>query len=398
MDPIVSTLKNPSPANRNIASEITTRRCRPEFRGIVEARSPRQPWLYVFAFSALLGFGCGRPQVTESPVIPTVIVQDVRTAGGMTEEWSGFVRAPENSSLAFSVAGRIRRIVVEVGDAVTAGALLAELDPEPFRLQLEQAQAEAATASPALAEATRRRDSEERLWRGGASSCAEYDAAVSAYAAARGRADTAAAALALAQRDLRESSLVAPTAGRIAQRFSPAATVVAAGTPVLAFDPAGTPEVMLAIPSSRLGEFSVGSELQVRCRLAESAPAIVPGRITHISQRSLAGGVHEVLVRLPESTRVFSGEAVTARLLENHGSAGVAISTTAVQPLPASNTGVVWVLDPRTNVVRRREVQFGNFHGGEVIVQHGLGLGETIVATGWSFLRDGQQVQPRHRE
>lgn len=354
----------------------------------------------LLAFSVVLmlvAAGCSRSFSPAVAVVPTVIVQKAAPAAAVEEWWNGSVRTRGQASLAFPVGGRLKRVLVEVGDSVEAGAVLAELDQEAFALELDQAEAEARAASPALAEARRRREAEERLALAGAVSRSDLDAAVSAYAAAASRVQAAEAALGLARRQMRESRLVAPSAGRIAQRLAQPATWVAPGTPVLEFDAAGPVEVVLAVPAARLAGVAVGQDVRVRARLTDAAPAIVAGRITHIGQRSLAGGVHEVLVRLSDDAKAFPGEAVQASFARAGTADGVRLPLTAVLPSGEDGMGYVFVVDESSQLARRK-VRYASPQGAEVRVHSGLAAGQPVVVAGAAFLRDGQSVRVQLRE
>ncbi|MFG9941415.1 biotin/lipoyl-binding protein, partial [Pseudomonas aeruginosa] len=55
-------------------------------------------------------------------------------------ELTGSARAAERSSLGFETGGRIAKLSVDVGDRFSRGQILAELDAQPDRLRLTQAQ------------------------------------------------------------------------------------------------------------------------------------------------------------------------------------------------------------------------------------------------------------------
>lgn len=343
--------------------------------------------------ATLLLAGCSKP-ASPPETLPTVLVQPAAPGTPATEAWSGAVRSLHRATLAFAVAGRLAKTLVEVGDRVEAGAILAELEMEPFALELEQAEAQAQATGPALEEAKRRHEAEERLAANRATSRAELDSAASAHAAARSQQRAAQAALGLARRQERESRLIAPCNGRVAQRLATAGSVIAAGTPVLEFDSEDGAEVLLVLPGSRVSALAIGQEARVS---TGESPGVI-GRITQISQRCLAGGVHEVLVRLPENAGLFPGQAVTVELAARQPAAGVRLPLTAIRPDAEFGSGNVFVFDPATRRLALRPVHYHAPQGGDVLVSSGVSEGELVAVAGLAFLRDGQTVHAKTRE
>jgi len=355
---------------------------------------------FITPLAVLTLSSCGKPAATFKTPVPTVIVVPATPATPASEEWNGTVRARNEVKLAFPVAGRLSRLTVEVGDRVESGDTLAELDPEPFLLAQRQAEAECQAATVAVAEAERRLASEERLWAERATSRADYDAARSSHAAAVARSKTAEASLALASRQLRESLLTAPFSGRIARRLAQTASWTEPGVTVVELDPEGPAEVVFPAPTSRLAQLGAGRPVDVFANRSGNPATPISGRITHIGQRSLSGGVHEVIVSLPDAAEVFPGEAVRVSLSSASSApqAGVRLPVTAVQPAGEDGAGFAFVLQPGAPRIERRPVRFQAPHGSEVIVTTGLRAGELAVVSGLPFLRDGQDVQVRQRQ
>src|SRR6478752_3598986 len=77
----------------------------------------------------------------------------VAEAGRADVAYAGEVRAREESQLGFRVGGKLVRRLVDVGDRVHAGELLAELDPGDLQLQASATQAQLAAAQAELARA-----------------------------------------------------------------------------------------------------------------------------------------------------------------------------------------------------------------------------------------------------
>lgn len=368
------------------------------YRPLVLRSKNAAPTALLFAcVLILLASGCSRQPVESPLAVPCVVVQTVAPSQHSITAWSGVVRMPAGVELGFTVPGRIQGIYAEIGDRVDAGSILMEMDPEPFRLQLQQAEAEEQAALPALAEAKRRKESEERLWAAGATSKADHDAAMTAYANAQARLASASAAQSLAARALRETRLRAPADGLVAKRLVSTGAVVQAGLPVIAFDPAGQAEVVLLVSSSCIESLEVGQKVRVQFRLTSSAPHFASGEITHVGRRSLAGGVHEVLVRLPTGVAVHPGEAVLACFRDEASSGAVAVPSTAVHS-SGDGSARVFVVAGEGDRVESRVVHLGAPSGSNILVSSGLRIGERVVVRGGAFLRDGQSVRTLGRQ
>ena len=104
-------------------------------------------------------FLCSRPATTEAvsataePERPVQVQRVAFDNENATREFVGVVRARYETNLGFRVAGKIVSRVVNVGDRVQAGDVVARLDPEDLRLQVESAKAELAAAASSLDQA-----------------------------------------------------------------------------------------------------------------------------------------------------------------------------------------------------------------------------------------------------
>src|SRR5262252_10915611 len=92
-----------------------------------------------------------------------------------TREFVGVVRARYETDLGFRVAGKIVSRVVNVGDRVQIGDVVARLDPQDLKLQVESAEAELAAATSNLAQAAADFDRYSKLKANGWASTADFD-------------------------------------------------------------------------------------------------------------------------------------------------------------------------------------------------------------------------------
>ena len=109
---------------------------------------------------------------TERPVqIQRVIFEN----GTAAREFVGVVRARYETDLGFRISGKIISRRVNVGDRVRKGDIIAQLDPQDHRLQVESAEAELTAATSNLAQAAADLERYTTLKARGFAAIAEYD-------------------------------------------------------------------------------------------------------------------------------------------------------------------------------------------------------------------------------
>jgi len=235
--------------------------------------------------------------------------------------------------LAFHATGRIERLLVEEGDRVQAGQLVAELDPVRYQANLARAQAEVAAQEQVLArllagsrpqqiaEARARlhaaeanlkdltnlyRRNKELYQRRAISSqrfdniVAQYESAVAAVsqarqaldlalegprkqdiAAARAKLEALRAAQRLAQRELADTKLYAPGEGVIQQRILQPGDMASPATPAFTVALSNPVWVRAYVPEVELGKVAPGMEAQI---FTDSFPdKSYPGWVGYIS-------------------------------------------------------------------------------------------------------------------
>ena len=171
-----------------------------------------------------------------------------------TREFVGVVRARYETDLGFRVAGKIVDRVVNVGDRVRAGDVVARLDPQDLRLQVESAEAELAAATSNLAQAAADLERYTRLRARGYASVADFDRKKAANDEAEGRLERAQRALDLARNQLGYAELKADADGVITATLAEAGQVVAIGQAVARLAHRGEKEAVVALPETWLGE------------------------------------------------------------------------------------------------------------------------------------------------
>lgn len=340
--------------------------------------------------TALALTACSKPAPTEEPVravkVMTVGVDSMRSGA----EFAGEVRARVESRLGFRVGGKIVRRQAELGQRVKAGDVLAQLDPQDFKLAADSARAQLAAAATnrdlAAADFKRFKELRDQNFISGA----ELERREAALKAAQAQMDQARAQLSGQGNQASYTTLVADVSGVVTAVEAEPGQVVAAGTPVVRIAQDGPRDVVFAVPEDRVALIKVGSGVEVR---AWSANA------------SLKGVVREVAASADPVTRTFGVKvsldtkdapalgatvSVIPQAFDRSGVQVIKLPTSALRQ--DGKSSAVWVLDTASMTVRLQPIQIATADGNDVVVAGGLQPGMQVVSAGVHVLSPGQKV------
>lgn len=137
-----------------------------------------------------------------------------------TLELVGEVRPFDTIPVPAEVAGRMDSVRVEVGDSVSRGQRLADIDQETYRLQVDQAEARLAAARADLNLAEKELERKADLLTDDTVPQAVYDQVEAQRDLAAANLAAAESSLSLARRDLERSTVRAPAAGVVSRRHA----------------------------------------------------------------------------------------------------------------------------------------------------------------------------------
>lgn len=334
------------------------------------------------AGGALLLAACADTDAAPKQQVSKPVPVGVTTVGfGLAGEGpvvSGTVRARQEADLAFVVPGRITRVLVNEGDRVAAGQLLAQIDMVEVNAGVASSRAEQTRAEAELAR-------QRELFAKGWVTKARVEAAEATASAAR----AATASNGFAQRYAR---ITAPTAGTVLARSAEPGQIVAAGTPVLTVSQAGGLVLQVALTDSQLASLRVGQMATVRLPALGNAP--VTARVIELGGRADARtGTFMAELALPSLAGLRSGMIGEARLPALQSGGTLSIPASAVFQARAGEA-FVYVVDGDQKAQVRR-VTIGRIDSRAVEVLGGLTPGEPVVSKGLSRVRAGTVVAPQ---
>ena len=268
--------------------------------------------------------------------------------------------------------------------------MLAQLDPQDYRLAAEAARAQLAAAQTNrdLAAADLKRYTELRAQN--FISGAELERRESTWKAAQAQLEQAQAQLSSQGNQASYTTLVADVAGIITAIEAEPGQVVQAGTPVVRIAQDGARDVVFAVPEDRAALIKPGSPVTVR---GWSGGAELQGEVREVAASADAvTRTYSVKVAIDAATSPALGATVYARpqALARAGGAVMKLPTSALRQEGKGTS--VWVLDKATMTVRSQPVQVATADGNEAVIGGGLAPGMMVVAAGVHVLSPGQKV------
>ena len=346
--------------------------------------------LSIAVFTALALTACGKGQAPQEPV-RAVKVLTVGESSSMTDlEFSGEVRARIESSLGFRVAGKLLSRPAEIGQRVKAGELLAQIDPQDYRVTADAAAAQlvAAQSNRDVAGADLKRYQD--LHAQGFISAAELQRREAAYISAQAQWKQAQAQSSVQGNQSGYTRLLADGAGIVTSVDASAGQVVAAGQPVVRLALDGPRDVVFSVPEDKLGLLKTGDKVKVR--------QWVDGKMREAVVRDVSASADSVTrtfvakAALPKDANPVLGSTVTVGLVLGVELAPKTIKLpTSALRLEAGATSV-WVLDPSTMTVKAQTVEVNTAEGNDAVVTSGLQNGDQVVLSGVHVLTAGQKV------
>jgi RND family efflux transporter MFP subunit len=340
-------------------------------------------WLAPLAMTlfALAGCGAAPNEATLPKPLPAVRVAVVQSTSNAAEiQGIGTAAWRRETALGFTSGGQIARILVNEGDRVERGQLLAILSTTPVEAELSAAQAEARRAAS---------DAERMsvLFRKGWVTKQRFETAQASAA-------SSAAAVKARRFALQTAKVIAPSDGVVLARLAEPTQVVAAGTPVVIIgEAAGGYVIRVPVNDRAAAALSIGAPATVRFEALGAVP--LKGQIVEIGSKARqTTGTFDVEIALPSAAGLRSGMIGMASIFATQRSfvrrikvpAGALIS-------PRAGEALVYVIDGN-DIARLHKVTLGETTDTGVEILAGLETGARLALTGFDKIKEGARVNP----
>ncbi|WP_310993954.1 efflux RND transporter periplasmic adaptor subunit [Aequorivita marina] len=315
---------------------------------------------------------------TKIEVIPEVTVKEIKkTATKEVLNYSGTIEADNTVSLGFSIPGRVSSVLVQEGQKVQKGQLLARIEATTYKSAFD-------IANAGLEQANDNFNRLNGLYQKGSLPERDFIAVKVAVAQANANKD-------LAVKNLSDTKLSAPFSGIITAKQTEVGATAAPGVPAFTIMKTDQVYAHAAITESEISKLKIGTPAKVEIA---SMGEVFEGEVAIVNPSADAlTRTFNVKVRLDNAeNKLLPGMISDIKIETNNDLNIISIPAEAIVR-DANNIVYVFVIDGDKAIKKR--VSIGGFNANEVVVLDGLSEKDTIVIAGQRTLKDGQTITTR---
>lgn len=329
----------------------------------------------LFAVAACSGGAkeAGKDDEKAEEAVPVEVAEVTRQAVAASYTGTAPLEAPTEAQVVAKTSGVALEVLVEEGDQVRAGQVLARLDADRARLQAAQTAAQMRKLENQFARA-------ERL-------VAEQLIAASDHDQIRFDLENARATNRLANLELSYAEVKAPIDGVVASVSPKPGNFVQINTPIVRIVDTSRLEAVLNVPERELATLQTG--LPVTMQVDALPGQTFEGVIDRMSPVVDAGsGTFRVIMAFEGGGRLQPG--MFGRISIDYDQRADALVVPRVALLEGQGEPAVFAV--REGKVARTPIELGYLDGQWAEVRAGLELGDQVVVAGKSALREGTAV------
>ena len=334
---------------------------------------------YIFiVLAVILVCGCGqnKNQQDKAPTrVKTILVSPGMVDNAQT--YVGIIEEREATAVSFTGMGVVKRMLVNEGQYVGKGQLIAEMDDTQARNLLNGAEAAMTQANNALKRYG-------MLHENGSLPEVQWVEIQSKVAQAKSQLD-------VAKKNLADCRLKAPVSGIVGRKQIGTGETALPSQAVVSILDISTIKVKVAVPEAEIG--GIHSNTPTSIKVEAIGDSYHGGRIEKGVQADALTHTYDIRIHVANSNRkLLPGMVASVRFISEDSQAisGRQIPITSVQK-NTDGSLFVWKID-NNKTAHRTKVTIGNTVGNYVSVTDGLSIGDRIVTEGYQKLSEGTRV------
>ena len=346
--------------------------------------------------SLVLLTACSEPETNEK----TELVRSIKhmtlipKAVNQARLIAGVITPAVSTKVAFEISGQVIKLNVAVGDRVKKGDVLAEIDPQTYKLKVQSAEGNLKSALARLADAEKKFEQQRKLYQKKFTTKTEFDSSLATLESARSQVSIQDSALKIAKRDLSKTALLAPFDGAISEKSVEVFEEVTAGKEIVTLHTEDNYEVDVSLPETLVNEVKIGNEVDVKLSIGLSAP--IKGYVKEISSQAGQANAFPVTIGLsekPDKLRPGMSAEVTFKFQQDLGVPTFSVPTSAVLASGEPDKSYVFIFNKEKHYVERKVIRVVNIRDNDLLIAGEVKNGDIIATAGVSFLYDKRPVR-----
>jgi multidrug efflux system membrane fusion protein len=333
-------------------------------------------------------------------VVPVVVATSTKGDLPVFYNGLGTVTAFNTVTVRTRIDGQLINVAFREGQLVKQGDLLAEIDPRPYQMQLEQAQGQLAKDVAARKDAEVNLERYKLLFKEGVIPQQQLDTQASSVGQFDGAIQTDQANIDNAKLNIAYCRITAPISGRVGLRLVDAGNMVHAADAngLLVITQLQPIAVVFTLPQDQLppvySRLRKGQELSVEAYDRDNTTKIATGKLLTIdNQIDTTTGTYKLKsVFNNTDNSLFPNQFVNVHLLVDTKKNVVIVPTAAIL---RGSQGIYVFAVGTDNTVKVRNITVAESNGTVTGVTSGLSAGDVVVIDGQDKLQDGSKVDPR---
>jgi RND family efflux transporter MFP subunit len=357
---------------------------------MTEKRKLRRSGWWLASFAALVLTSCeGETKPPEAVKINVRAQTAEYVDHRQTVTLTGEVVAHIQTNLSFRVSGQITEWLADVGSHVTAGEVLARIDPSEQKADVEAAEAGVRAAEAQVRQASAAFERQKSLLAKNSTTQETFDQAQTALQTAQGSLDSAKALLGTSRDALSYTELKADADGIVTVRNAETGQVVQAAQTMFSVARDGPRDAIFDVYESLL--FEKPPEPKIQLALVSDPSVKTEGTIREISPTiDTATGTVRVKIAMDSTPDRMTLGAPVIGFSSSEPAQLIVLPWTSLSV--EDGKPAVWVVNGKDGTVNRKPVTIASYETGRVLVSAGITKGETVVTEGGKMLRPGQVV------
>ena len=335
--------------------------------------------IMILMATVLVG-SCGQKK-EQSEKAPTRVKTQVVSPGLVdnAQTYVGIVEESEATAVSFTGMGMVKRMLVNEGQAVSRGQLIAEMDDTQARNLLTGAEAQMTQANDAL-------ERFKMLHDNGSLPEVQWVEIQSKVAQAKSQ-------LEVAKKNLADCRLVAPVSGIVGKCLVGAGETALPSQAVVSILDVSAVKVKVAIPEAEISGIGANTSSTIKVEAVDGC--FTGGRIEKGVQADALTHTYDIRINVANGERkLLPGMVASVNLTPSSSQKGEGSSylvpVTAVQR-KADGSLFVWIV-ATDSTAHRTAVTTGETMGNRIVVAAGISDGSRLVTEGYQKLSEGSKV------